>query len=300
MTGSTPSRPREPGTSGPTHRLSRRTLARLSRRLVTVGLAWGAAIGTSIGSAPLPADATPVAAAARELSTHRPPTGPMRALTGGVVSDCAALGSSATEHRARARVLELPSRLTTRPARVTLVLADRFGVSTATVTHCARRDDGSYRQVWRAAGRIGRAGFAPPGAKREGDGRTPTGTYALTSAFGARDPGTHLRYIRLVPTSCWGSTVGSTRYNRYFRGRCGPKDETMHRYVRGAYAQGLVVAYNTDPIRQGRGSAIFVHASGGGATAGCVSLPLRTVTGLVAATRPGDVVLMGVRGSGTG
>ncbi|WP_226346739.1 L,D-transpeptidase family protein [Agilicoccus flavus] len=184
--------------------------------------------------------------------------------------------------------------LTTRPAAVTFALATAPRRSTATVTRCVRRANGTYARAWSVPGRVGRAGFAPVGAKREGDGRSPTGAFRLGVAFGAADPGSRLGYLTLGRTSCWGSTVGARTYNRYFRGRCGAADESMYSYVRGAYAQGMLIRYNTDPIRQGRGSAIFLHASTGGPTAGCVSVPRSYVTSTIRASRPGDVVVMGV------
>ena len=41
-----------------------------------------------------------------------------------------------------------------------------------------------------------------------------------------------------------------------------------------AYPSFAVVDYNTSPILSGAGSAIFLHASLGHGTAGCVSVPL--------------------------
>jgi L,D-peptidoglycan transpeptidase YkuD (ErfK/YbiS/YcfS/YnhG family) len=41
-----------------------------------------------------------------------------------------------------------------------------------------------------------------------------------------------------------------------------------------AYRHLAVIAYNTRPIVPGRGSGIFLHASTGRPTLGCVSLPL--------------------------
>jgi L,D-peptidoglycan transpeptidase YkuD (ErfK/YbiS/YcfS/YnhG family) len=48
-----------------------------------------------------------------------------------------------------------------------------------------QRSDGHWRRVfgpWVAW--IGRNGMAPPGAKREGDGRTPSGTFGFGFFFG--------------------------------------------------------------------------------------------------------------------
>ncbi|HUR22727.1 MAG TPA: hypothetical protein VMZ73_02540, partial [Acidimicrobiales bacterium] len=54
------------------------------------------------------------------------------------------------------------------------------------------------------------------------------------------------------------------------RQQAGAEPEPM--YVRPVYDHGAVIAYNTDRT-PGLGSAIFMHVSNGGPTAGCVSLP---------------------------
>jgi L,D-peptidoglycan transpeptidase YkuD (ErfK/YbiS/YcfS/YnhG family) len=185
--------------------------------------------------------------------------------------------------------------LVTRPARVTFVLAVRYGSTRVTLTQCVRTAGGEYRQVWQDGGRVGYGGFAAPGTKREGDGRTPSGVFALGTGFGVGDPGSRIGYLRLRPTSCWGSTVGSRRYNTYFVGRCGRSDERLFRYAGRAYRQGMVIEYNTRLIRQGYGSAIFLHVDTGRATAGCVSTTQGTVVRMMRTTVPGDVVVMGVR-----
>jgi L,D-peptidoglycan transpeptidase YkuD (ErfK/YbiS/YcfS/YnhG family) len=57
----------------------------------------------------------------------------------------------------------------------------------------------------------------------------------------------------------------------------------------------MVIEYNTRLIRQGYGSAIFLHVDTGRATAGCVSTAQGTVVRMMRTTVPGDVVVMGVR-----
>jgi len=75
---------------------------------------------------------------------------------------------------------------------------------------------------------------------------------------------------------------------------CGKADESMYNYVNKAYSQGLVINYNTQPVRRGFGSAIFFHVSTGGSTAGCISTDYGTVVKAIRATRPGDVIVQGV------
>jgi L,D-peptidoglycan transpeptidase YkuD (ErfK/YbiS/YcfS/YnhG family) len=116
---------------------------------------------------------------------------------------------------------------------------------------------------------------APLEEKREGDGRTPSGVYGFDFFFGvAADPGVKLPYRRITGRSIvWDDDPASPRYNTWVDltvQDAGREPEPM--YVSPAYDHGAVIAYNTART-PGLGSAIFLHVSNGGATAGCVSLP---------------------------
>ncbi len=123
---------------------------------------------------------------------------------------------------------------------------------------------------------IGRNGMAPAWEKREGDGRTPTGVYALQRAFGLA-PAIHTRldYHPLQPDDVWVDDIQSPDYNHLVkRGDTSAASfETMFSES-VAYEYGLVVEYNTHPVIKGRGSAIFVHVQKGKGmpTSGCVSV----------------------------
>lgn len=270
--------------------MPRLTRAALPAAALVAALALAAGPAAPSVAAPAPAPAVGQHSAATPAATAPASTTRASTPTSSTARRAAAVAADPCARIAAGRV----KGLTTRPSAVTFALATAPRRSTATVTRCVRRANGTYARAWSVPGRVGRAGFAPVGAKREGDGRSPTGAFRLGVAFGAADPGSRLGYLTLRRTSCWGSTVGARTYNRYFRGRCGAADESMYSYVRGAYAQGMLIRYNTDPIRQGRGSAIFLHASTGGPTAGCVSVPRSYVTSTIRASRPGDVVVMGV------
>ena len=116
--------------------------------------------------------------------------------------------------------------------------------------------------------------MAPPGAKREGDGRTPSGVYGFDFMFGvAPDPGVRFPYRRATSRMAWDDDPASPLYNTWVdldRQRAGSEPEPM--YVSPAYDHGAVIAYNTART-PGLGSAIFLHVSTGAPTAGCVSLP---------------------------
>jgi L,D-peptidoglycan transpeptidase YkuD (ErfK/YbiS/YcfS/YnhG family) len=117
--------------------------------------------------------------------------------------------------------------------------------------------------------------------KREGDRTTPAGAFAfLPAMYGvATSPGVHYRYHRIVCGDWWVEDPGSRWYNRFRHVPCGstpPFRTTSEDLSRSptAYRHLAVIAYNRDPIVKGRGSGIFLHASTGRPTLGCVSLPL--------------------------
>jgi L,D-peptidoglycan transpeptidase YkuD (ErfK/YbiS/YcfS/YnhG family) len=155
------------------------------------------------------------------------------------------------------------------------VNAASYGATYATLT-AYRRSAGHWRRVfgpWTA--RIGRGGFAPPGLKREGDGRTPSGTFGFGFFFFGvlPNPGVRFRYRQSQPYDFWDDDPASPRYNEWVdqqRADPGLNPEPMD--VSG-YDYGAVIAYNTART-PGLGSGIFLHVNIGIATAGCVTLPM--------------------------
>src|SRR3954454_17621598 len=69
-----------------------------------------------------------------------------------------------------------------------LVFAISAGYSSnkVVVTECAKRGR-SWKTVSTTHGRAGQNGFAAPGEKREGDGKSPSGSFTLSEAFGMGD-----------------------------------------------------------------------------------------------------------------
>jgi L,D-peptidoglycan transpeptidase YkuD (ErfK/YbiS/YcfS/YnhG family) len=159
-------------------------------------------------------------------------------------------------------------------AQVIAVAADDYGTSIATLTAYERSAVG-WTQVfgpWLA--NIGRSGVAPTGAKREGDGRTPSGAFGFDFMFGVNpNPGVKFPFRAITGTNIvWDDDPDSPNYNQWIdtnTASAGPTPEPM--YV-SAYGAGAVIAYN-EARTPGLGSAIFLHLSSGGSTAGCVALP---------------------------
>jgi len=159
---------------------------------------------------------------------------------------------------------------------VIAVAASSYGTSTATFTAYERVAAG-WKQVfgpWPAY--IGRNGVAPAGAKREGDGRTPSGVYGFDFMFGVNaDPGVRFPFRRITgPNIVWDDDPASPNYNEWIDSNtasAGASPEPMDNTP--SYLYGAVIAYN-DARTPGLGSAIFLHVSHASSTAGCVSLPV--------------------------
>lgn len=130
----------------------------------------------------------------------------------------------------------------------------------------------------------GRAAFrcalGPAGVtvdKREGDGATPRGVFAMRRLWlrGGRGPrpATGLPIRPATPRDGWCDAPGHRLYNRPVRLPFPASHETMTRED-GLYDLVVEIGYNDRPPRPGRGSAIFMHVARPtyAPTAGCVAL----------------------------
>ena len=177
--------------------------------------------------------------------------------------------------------------------QVITVRASSYTTTYAVLEAWQRTASGSYRRVagpWTA--RVGWAGLAAPGRKREGDGQTPSGSFRITQAFGtAADPGTRLPYFRVDARDWWNEDRYSPTYNQHrrcARGSC-PFREAVSEHLADyptQYRYTAFIRYNTSPAVPGRGSGIFLHASGAGSTAGCVSVSASRMAWLLRWMRP--------------
>ena len=186
--------------------------------------------------------------------------------------------------------------------QVIAVTAPAYGTSYATFRAYRHTAHGWRRVFGPWSARIGYNGFAPRGSKREGDGRTPTGSYHFQFMFGVyADPGVRYHYRRALQTSYWDDDSASANYNRWVDSRYGATGrdpEPMH--VSPAYNYGAVIGYNTSRT-PGLGSAIFLHVSHGSATAGCVSIGQQRLVQVLRWLRPGRQprIIMGTRSAVT-
>jgi L,D-peptidoglycan transpeptidase YkuD (ErfK/YbiS/YcfS/YnhG family) len=146
---------------------------------------------------------------------------------------------------------------------------------------------------------LGRRGISA--AKREGDRKTPAGLFGIgRTMYGiAPNPGVRYAYRRLACGDWWVEDPRSPFYNRFHHVKCGAKppftvtSEDLSRSPT-AYRHLAVIAYNADPIVPGRGSGIFLHASTGRPTLGCVSFPLARLLQTLRWLRPSSAPLIAI------
>jgi L,D-peptidoglycan transpeptidase YkuD (ErfK/YbiS/YcfS/YnhG family) len=196
----------------------------------------------------------------------------------------AALATAAAAAAGRADAARTPA-----IRQLITVVADSHSTTHATLR--AYRISGGHRVrvfgPWTA--RVGYNGIAMSGQKREGDGRTPSGTYGFSFFFGVLpDKGFAFPFRHAYRYDYWDDDAASARYNEWVDARKhnpGAKPEPMHQVP--AYDYSAVITYNAART-PGLGSAIFLHAGTGTATAGCVSLPLARLRKILRWLRPAD------------
>lgn len=170
-----------------------------------------------------------------------------------------------------------PSDLNALPQEVhqAVLVEGAAGAVTAKISGWERKD-GHWRQVLGPVEAVvGRNGLAPAGEKREGDGRTPSGVFALRRAFGyeERVP-TGFVYRRASERDFWIDDPASAQYNQWVTGDVPAVSHEALRRGDDLYKYAVVIEYNTDPVVPGLGSAIFMHVwrGAGQPTAGCVAM----------------------------
>ena len=129
--------------------------------------------------------------------------------------------------------------------------------------------------------------------KREGDGATPIGCWALCHVLYRAErtlrPRTGLPVSPLRHQDGWCDASGDRNYNRAVRLPYPASTESLWRDD-GVYDIVVVLDHNQRPHERGCGSAIFMHLirPGRTPTAGCLALSLRDLRQILALARPGS------------
>lgn len=141
------------------------------------------------------------------------------------------------------------------------------------------------RKLLTTTARIGYGGTVPGSTRKQGSGTTPLGTYTMTQTFGnGSKPSTAMPYHRVAKGDYW---VGDNR-SRYYnslrnKAKGGFRWSLPSSSVNGSenlraygkqYRYAVVINFNRAPqaTKRYRGSGIFLHVKGSGATAGCVAI----------------------------
>lgn len=164
--------------------------------------------------------------------------------------------------------------------RVITVVAPSAGSTIATLRSWQKSGTG-WAQIGDAVtAHLGAAGLSAHPS--ESSTATPIGSFTLTQAFGSQpDPGTSLPYRQTTPADWWISQSGPL-YNtmQHCASSCpftqGEPNEHLY-YAQPFYRYAVVIDYNTADapggVRQGAGSAFFLHVTVGEPTQGCISIP---------------------------
>jgi L,D-peptidoglycan transpeptidase YkuD (ErfK/YbiS/YcfS/YnhG family) len=172
--------------------------------------------------------------------------------------------------------------------QVISVTTAHYGSTHATVQAFAKSATGWRRVAGPWSAWIGRDGFAPPGAKREGDGRTPSGSYHFSFFFGVdANPGVRYPWRHAAANDYWDDDSKSPRYNTWVTNRRSAGSDPEPMDAPPSYDDVAVIAYNT-ARKPGRGSAIFLHVTHHSATSGCVALPRAHLLQLLRWLNPKD------------
>lgn len=140
-----------------------------------------------------------------------------------------------------------------------------------------KQSDGTWCMVMTTPGFIGKSGL---GKTKEGDAKTPTGTFHFNRAFGiADDPGCAIPYVKADEDTYWsGDTRDGFHYNELVSLSDLPDlavDDSEHIIdYPYHYQYCLNISYNEEGT-PGLGSAIFLHCFGPAKpfTGGCVAIP---------------------------
>jgi L,D-peptidoglycan transpeptidase YkuD (ErfK/YbiS/YcfS/YnhG family) len=181
-----------------------------------------------------------------------------------------------------------------------IVTTEKYGATAATVSAYTRGANGWAPTFGPWSGYVGAKGIAPPGEKREGDGRTPTGTFGFDFMFGVKpDPGVRYEFRRVTgPNIVWVEDSTSPFYNQWVDANEHPEEaDEDNMYKPGVYDYGAVINYNTKERTPGMGSGIFLHISRNRPTAGCVSLSVEQVVKILKWLDPAasPAIVIGVR-----
>ena len=157
-----------------------------------------------------------------------------------------------------------------------------------------QKTSGVWTELYSETVYVGRNGV---GKTKEGDGKTPTGTYNLTQPFGIKaNPGSNMGYTQVTKYHYWCGTSGSEYYNKLVDMRnvnrnYTSSDEYLINYT-GVYDYCMFIDYNASG-EAGKGSCIFLHCKGSkSSTAGCIAVSEAAMKKIIRWAKPGAKIVI--------
>lgn len=170
------------------------------------------------------------------------------------------------------------------------------GKTTAWVSMHEKDTDGNWRILMTTPGFLGKEGLEKT---KEGDAKTPIGTFHFNAAFGiAKDPGCVIPYKQVDKNIYWsGDDRPGMKYNQMVDIREMPDlniEDSEHIIDYDPhYTYAMNISYNEDGT-PGLGSAIFLHCFGPYKpyTGGCVAIPVENMRFVMQNVRPDCVIVI--------
>lgn len=174
-----------------------------------------------------------------------------------------------------------------------IVLVEHQGGSKAMLS-VHEKKNGVWTEISSCTAYLGRKGI---GKTKEGDGKTPTGTFNLTQPFGNKaDPGANMPYTKVTKYHYWCGTSSSEYYNQLVDSRVTGRKHTSsdeHLISYGSvYNYCMFIDYNKEGT-PGKGSCIFLHCSGRNKyTAGCIAVSESMMKKIIRWAEPGAKIVI--------
>lgn len=158
-----------------------------------------------------------------------------------------------------------------------------------------------YIRILKAQALIGRNGITKN--KKEGDGKTPSGTYNLGIAFGTQKRENirldrAISYIEINDNLYWVDDVNSKYYNKLIEILDTQKDtdkdwqsaEHLIDYP-VEYKYAIEIKANHNNVK-GKGSAIFLHCSNKKPTSGCIAISKRKMKRVLKLVKKDTIIII--------
>ena len=157
-----------------------------------------------------------------------------------------------------------------------MIVVAAVAPTSAWISMHEKNSAGEWEQIMTTPGFVGKNGM---GKVREGDHKTPVGTFKFDFAFGiAPDPGCAIPYVQINNNHYW-SGDWNFKYNQFVNLRGAPSnfDRANSEHLvdyNPNYTYALNIGYNAE-CTPGRGFALFMHCFDAKKpwTGGCVALP---------------------------